>query len=89
MSDKLNEQLKLLQKAQALQDELLPIARRGAVLFLIIKSLGSVDSYHTYKLDQYLEIFSAAISMGEANEVDLDADDTDRAEALVSIRFQM
>jgi hypothetical protein len=83
--------LKLLQKAQALQDELLPIARRGAALFTVLKSLGSVDSYETYKLDQYMHIFSSTISSGETNPTDdLDADDTDKLdEALVRRKLQI
>ena len=87
VSEKLNAHLKLLQKVQALQDELLPMARRGAVLYIILKSLGSVNSYHGYKLDEYMKTFTSSLGAGDLPPDDLELDDSDRAEAMVILMY--
>ena len=43
------------------QDELYPVARRGALLFTLMKSLGSVRHEYQFTLAYFLRLFDEAI----------------------------
>lgn len=61
MATKLKENVELLRKLQTLQDELLPVAKRGALLYTVLRSLSSVSSHYQFKLPQFLQMYYEAV----------------------------
>jgi hypothetical protein len=44
-----------------LKDELYPVARRAALLFTLMRSLGSVRHEYNFTLNYFLQLFDEAI----------------------------
>lgn len=75
MATKLRENLDLLQKLQNLQDELLPIARRGALIYTVLKSLSAISPHYQFKLPQFLQMFYEAVGEDPPPDVFLPEED--------------
>ena len=51
----------VVEQLSGLKKELSPLARRGSILFFIIKSLASLRREYTFSLDDFLALFDEAI----------------------------
>ena len=69
MADKLRENVELLHKLQALQDELMPIAKRGALIYTVLRSLSSISPHYQFKLPQFLQMFYESVGQDPPPEV--------------------
>lgn len=75
MAAKLRENVELLHKLQTLQDELLPIARRGSLIYTVLKSLSAINPHYQFKLPQFLQMFFEAVGEDPPPDVFLPDDD--------------
>lgn len=72
---KLRESVELLHKLQTLQDELLPVARRGALIYTVLRSLTSISPHYQFKLPQFLQMFYEAVGKDPSPDVFVEDDD--------------
>ena len=78
----MRENVELLHKLQNLQDELLPIARRGALIYTVLKSLSSISPHYQFKLPQFLQMFYEAVGEDPPPDVFLPEEDDMQVGAL-------
>lgn len=67
--------MEVLQRLQSLQDELLPIAKRGALLYSVLRSMASLSKHYQFRLPQFLQMYFEAI--GEDPPMDIFIEDDD------------
>ncbi|XP_023931015.1 dynein beta chain, ciliary-like [Lingula anatina] len=61
MAQKLHETQLFLEELDMLKDELFPIARRGAMLYAILRSMSAVQREYQFTLPSFLALFDEAV----------------------------
>ena len=61
LADELTKTQTILTDLDVLKDELYPVARRGALMFALMRALGSVRHEYQFTLTYFLELFDEAI----------------------------
>ncbi|XP_067941284.1 uncharacterized protein [Watersipora subatra] len=72
---KLRENVDLLHKLQALQDELMPVARRGALIYTVLRSLTAISPHYQFKLPQFLQMFYESVGQDPPPDVFVEDED--------------
>ena len=72
---KLRENVELLHKLQSLQDELMPVAKRGALIYTVLRSLSAISPHYQFKLPQFLQMFYESVGEDPPPEVFIEDDD--------------
>lgn len=75
MAKRLSETQSLLTDIDDLKDELFPLARRGAMLFAITRSLQSVHNEYQFSLKYFLELFDEAVGTDVPDDYKIDDDE--------------
>ncbi|XP_052060514.1 uncharacterized protein LOC127700861 isoform X4 [Mytilus californianus] len=76
LAKRLEETKTLLIDIDDLKDELFPLARRGAMLFAIVRSLQSVHNEYQFSLKYFLELFDEAVGEDVPEEHKIDDDES-------------
>ncbi|CAH1797693.1 unnamed protein product [Owenia fusiformis] len=74
MAGRLRDTQQILQELDNLREEMYPIARRGALLFALLRSLGSIHREYQFTQDYFLLLFDEAVGDDLPPDMEVESD---------------